>query len=226
MDTNGGNRRSRVRRKAPPRRNIPLPVIERLAKYYMFAGARRRDSVDRLSSAAIAQVHGLTCSTVRQDLSHLDYSGKAKVGYETRLLERALADTLGIARPANVAIVGAGNLGKALTLHGGFARSGFRIRAIFDSDPSLLGKKVGNLRISSMRDLGRIVRAQRIDIGVIAVPEAAAQDVADQLTRAGVKGLLNLAERPIRAPEGIHTQDVRIVAGLLTLLCQMRTGAR
>jgi len=124
-----------------------------------------------------------------------------------------------------VAIVGAGNLGKALIRHQGFATCGLAIRAVFDRDPALVGRKIGDLRVSSAKSLARVVRSRSIDIGVIAVPEAFAQDVAEQFILAGVRGLLNFSERPIRGPDGVRVQDVRIAASLLGLLCQMKVSA-
>ncbi|EKD51768.1 MAG: hypothetical protein ACD_62C00181G0002 [uncultured bacterium] len=201
--------------------SIPLAVIERLAKYCLFAHRKNEEEVAWISSEALAKAFGITDSTVRQDMSYVDFAGRAKCGYETQRMEQALRDTLGTNDMVNVGIVGAGNLGKALIMHSGFIRSRFNVRAIFDKDPSLVGKKAGSLKISSIKNLTRVVRDREIHIGVIAVPESSAQDVADQLVAAGVKGLLNLAEMHLSVPENVRIQDVQIVANLMALRCQM-----
>jgi redox-sensing transcriptional repressor len=199
------------------RKAIPASVIRRFPKYLAHVQAVREVGEVWVSSQALALALGLTSSTVRQDLSHLDYSGVSKRGYKVEELEKILVKVLGLEVSRNMVIVGAGNIGRALALHGDFHRKGFTIRGIFDSDPSLQGSRVGGLTVQSMDALKGAVAGEKIDIGVIAVPASAAQDVADALAKAGVKGLLNLAGTHVRAGEGVAVVDVRLVASLQEL---------
>jgi len=177
-----------------------------------------------ISSQEIADNLGLTSSTVRQDLSHLDFSGVSKRGYETCGLEKVLAEVLGADTKWKMVVVGAGNLGKALALHEEFSRRGFNIVAVFDADPKKIGKKVGNLTVLSQREIPAVVSSKKVDIGIIAVPASAAQGVADVLIMAGVKGLLNLALAHIVAPRRVPVIDSRVVASLLELSHTIKFG--
>ena len=154
---------------------IPVSVVRRLPKYLTHAQWLRQSGVAWVSSAELAEALGLTSSTVRQDLSHIDFSGISKRGYATAGLEASLAATLGADHEICCVVVGAGNLGRALAQHEEFSRQSFRICGIFDNNPALVGRKVGKLTVQGMGDLPGVVCGQDVDIGVVAVPHAAAQ---------------------------------------------------
>jgi len=204
--------------------DMPQSVISRLTRYLTHIQTLCASGVKWVSSQEIADNLGLTSSTVRQDLSYLDFSGVSKRGYETSGLEKVLAQVLGADLEWKMVVVGAGNLGKALALHEEFARRGFNIVGIFDADPKKLGKRVGDLSIMSPRDIPMVVAEKRVDIGVIAVPSSAAQAVADMLIMSGVKGLLNLALTHIVAPRNVPVIDSRVVASLLELSHTIKFG--
>ncbi len=170
-----------------------------------------------ISSLELAEALDVTSSTVRQDLSCLDISGTAKRGYKTEDLESSIVTLLGRERSSNMVIVGAGNLGRALALHAEFPRQGFTICGVFDSDPRVIGKKVGRLVVKSTDELPRFVRAKSVEIGVIAVPSRAAQNVADQLVSAGVRGVLNMACAHVRTPEDVPVVEARMFSSLSLL---------
>ena len=203
--------------KARSEKPIPASVIRRFPKYHALAQRLRQDRIEWISSQQLGQSLGLTSSTVRQDLSHLDFSGISKRGYSTEGLEKALAEVLGADRTAPMVIIGAGNLGRALAQHGEFPRKGFPICALFDSNPKLAGKKVAGLTVHAMADLREIVRRHDVDIGVLAVPAAAAQAVTDQLVDAGIRGILNLAHVHVLVPPHVAVVDARIIANLQEL---------
>ncbi|MFO7870337.1 MAG: redox-sensing transcriptional repressor Rex [Kiritimatiellia bacterium] len=198
-------------------RSIPGPAVRRLTRYLEAVREYSESGSEWISSREIADSLGLTSSTVRQDLSYLDFSGISKRGYQVGPLREVIEYSLGADSDRNVIIVGAGNLGKALALHGGFAGRKVNIRALFDKDSGKVGKKVGKLTVMDMRRLNSVVKNNNIDIGIIAVPGAAAQSVADALVSSGVKGLLNLASAHLTAPAGVAVEDVRIVACLQAL---------
>ena len=203
---------------------VPSSVVRRLTKYYAVIQDVRREGMEWISSSEIAAALGLTSSTVRQDLSHLDFAGVSKRGYETSGLERVLADVLGATTTWNVAVIGAGNLGRALAMHEEFGRHGFAILGIFDSDKAKVGKRVGSLVVSTMEELPRFVRSRKIDVGIIAVPSQAAQQVADQLVTSGVRGLLNMALMHVVAPGDVRVVDARVVASLQELTHALKQG--
>jgi len=205
-------------------RAIPPSVVRRLTRYLTHVQTLRGEGVEWVSSQELASTLGLTSSTVRQDLSYVDFSGISKRGYETAGLEEVLTAILGADQEWNLIVVGAGNLGRALALHEEFTRRGFHIRGIFDNDPKKIGRKVGNLTIRGMEDVPSAVAEEKIDIGVIAVPAGAAQAVSDALAAAGIKGLLNLALPHIVAPPHVAIIDARVVASLLELTHAITSG--
>lgn len=196
---------------------IPQPVIRRLPKYLVHLQELREEGVVWASSQQIADALGLTSSTVRQDLSHIDLSGISKKGYETVQLEAVLRQVLGADVLHRVVIMGAGHLGRALAEHGAFTERGFEIQALFDREPSLFGKRFGTAEVLPAEQLTVLAAKVQIDIGIIAVPAQAAQEVADQLVGVGVRAILNLAYKHILVPPGVHLVDARIMESLQEL---------
>jgi redox-sensing transcriptional repressor len=196
---------------------IPNPVIRRLPKYLVHVQELRDEGVEWASSQEIADALGLTSSTVRQDLSHMDLKGISKKGYEIVQLEAVLRQILGADVLHRMVIIGAGNLGRALAAHGDFGRRGFEICGLYDQNETIVGTSVGALEVKPMSELFSEAEVKRIDIGVIAVPTAAAQSVADQLVEAGVPAILNLAYKHIQVPEGVTVVDARLMESLQEL---------
>ena len=196
---------------------IPNPVIRRLPKYLVHVQELRDDGVEWASSQDIADALGLTSSTVRQDLSHIDLTGISKKGYEIEQLEAVLRRVLGADIVHRTVIMGAGHLGRALAEHGAFATRGFEIVRLFDKDPSLQGQVFGDVMVEAPENLSELTSRESIDIGIIAVPSAAAQGVAEQLAAAGVRAILNLAYKHVRVPEGVKVVDARIMESLQEL---------
>ena len=203
---------------------LPEPVLRRLPRYLIDVQALRANGVTWVSSGELGTALGLTSSTVRQDLSHLDLEGVSKRGYEIEKLMSALVRELGADRKYRVLVIGAGFLGSAIALHGELARYGFEVRALMDVNPEIIGTSVGRLRIRPMSKLSEVVEHEQIDIAIIAVPAAYAQVVADELIAAGVTALLNLALVQLKVPESIRVVDERIVVSLQELAYLLRTS--
>ncbi len=197
---------------------MPLPVLRRLPGYHHAVAGFRGQGREWVSSQTLGRALGLTSSTVRQDLSHLDLAGTAKRGYPVGELDAVLRDRLGSARTHRVVIVGAGMLGSALAEHGELATHGFRPVAILDRDPERVGQTVGGLTVKPIEGLGRVVKSTRAELGVVAVPSTSAQAVADLLVAAGVRGLLNLSYANLRVPPRTHVVNARFLAGLQELV--------
>ena len=205
--------------------SIPLSVVKRFPKYHALLQRLLQDSVQWVSSQEMAESLGLTSSTVRQDLSHLDFSGISKRGYSVEGLEKIMGKALGAHHETRIVIVGAGNLGRALALHAEFAAKGFKICGIFDSDSKLSGRRVGDMLVETMGELRDVVRERKVDIGVIAVPAGSAQEVADQLVRSNIRGILNLAHVHLLIPRSVSVVDTRIIASLQELSYAIRTNS-
>jgi redox-sensing transcriptional repressor len=203
---------------------IPPTVVKRLPKYLMLAQKLRQQGVEWVSSLELGEALGLTSSTVRQDLSHIDFSGVSKRGYSTSGLQASVAQTLGADKEVCVVVVGAGNMGRALVQHSEFDRQGFRICAIFDADARVVGERVGRLSVRPMKDLNDVICGQDVDVGIVAVPPAAAQEVADRLILSGVRGILNMTSAHVLAPRKISVVDVRVVACLQELVYGIKTS--
>lgn len=208
------NAKDRMKKEQP---DVPAPVVRRLPQYLGYVQDLRQREIEYIRSQELAYALALTPSTVRQDFTHLRIRGVSKRGYKVAHLDEVLTEYLGADREKRVAIVGAGQLGQSLALHGALAQYGFRVCAILDVDPAIIGTKVGHLTVESMDDLPDLVREKGIGIGVIAVPAESAQDVADVLILCGVTALLNLALTHIAARRGVQVVHSRIVADLLAL---------
>ncbi len=200
---------------------IPPPVVKRFSYYLSCVDECVEEGKDWISSRDIAESIGITTSTVRYDISFLDVDG-TRNGYRAVTLREALSKALGLDKGRKVVIVGAGNLGRALAQHEEFEECGFHICGIFDIDPSLVGKKVGRLKVRSMKSISAFLRKERPDIGVIAVPAESAQEAADILVEHGIGGILNMASTHIITPPTVPVVHARIVASMRELSCAIR----
>lgn len=160
---------------------------------------------------------GVNPAQVRKDLSYIDPPGVRGVGYDATELRSLLRTELGLTKEHRVAIAGAGNLGRALTLYPGFLDSGFRIVAVLDSDPDKVGLPINALTVESMRDLEIIVTARAVSIGIVATPATAAQEVAERFVGAGVSSILNFAPAVLKRPDGVEVRRVDLSTELQIL---------
>lgn len=209
----------------PNRRNIPKPAARRLSLYLRELASRLEAGEETVSSKAIGRSLGLTDAQVRKDLALFGQFGHPGRGYAVNDLVMSLRRIMGRDREWRACLVGAGNIGRALISYDRFRREGFRIAAVFDADPSAAGKDVGGgLKIRKMSELPSVVAEQGISIGVIAVPRESAQQVADALVAAGIKGILNFAPRRIEVREGIAIMSVDFTVALEQIAFQIAFG--
>jgi redox-sensing transcriptional repressor len=208
--------------------SVPIPVVRRLSHYLQHVRMQIELGREWISSLELAEALEVTSSTVRQDLSWVDISGTAKRGYRVEDLECAIVTLVGRDRGSNMVIVGAGNLGRALALHEEFPRQGFTVCGVFDSNPRVISEKVGRFVVQGMDELPRVIREKDVEIGVIAVPAKAAQEVADELVSVGVQGLLNMSCTHVRTPEGVTVVEARMFSSLnlLSYAIKARKGKR
>ena len=183
--------------------------------------ALREKRGQALSGEALSSRLGVSRAQVWKHIGAL-----RKRGYEIEGLEETLLHVLGLDAGCSAIIVGAGNLGRALALHQDFRKHGFRICALFDSDPKLVGEKVGHMTVQSMSKMADVVQREDIQIGIMAVPAEAAKVVAFELITAGVRGLLNLACEHLNVPHDVVIVDARMVESIQELLCLIKMRER
>src|SRR5262245_56210597 len=184
-------------------RGIPEATVARLPVYLRALTALSERDVATASSEDLASAAGVNSAKLRKDLSYLGTYGTRGVGYDVNYLRYQIAREIGLTQDWSVVIVGIGNLGHALANYSGFASRGFHIAALLDSDPTTVGEHVGNVAISALDDLDRIVEQRNVSIGVIATPAHAAQDVCDRLVAAGVSSILNFAPTVLTVPDHV-----------------------
>jgi redox-sensing transcriptional repressor len=165
-------------------------------------------TASQVSSEQIASGAGVTAAQVRKDFSHLGSHGTRGVGYDIEELMAQIRSALGMTKVHRVMIVGAGNLGSAITNYRGFENWGFEIVALIDVDEHKIGTRIDGLTIEAFDTLEVIVAERDIQIGIIATPPAAAQTVADRLTATGIRSILNLAPTVLKTPDEVSVRRV------------------
>ena len=184
-------------------KKISDSTIRRMSKYYRSLEQLIDKRVETVSSDTLAEMDGITSAQVRKDLSFFGTFGKRGFGYNTKALKKQIENILGLYRTWNVTIVGAGNIGRALTDYAEFKKQGFIIRLIMDRDKSKIGQQVRGLMVEDFNRVNELIKNEQIDIAIIAVPADSAQSVADKLVSAGVKAILNFAPRSLKVPPDV-----------------------
>ena len=191
----------------------------RLSVYLRCLNQLAAEGIETVSSRALAEQFHLNSALIRKDLARFGEFGVRGVGYYVDELRRHLTSILGLDRARRVGIVGAGNLGSALANYDGFTASNFQVVALFDSDREKTNRRLGasGAMVYDVSDLPRVVREERIDVGVIAVPARAAQGALNRLMSAGVKAVLNFAPARLRARPGVKVKNVDLTIQLESL---------
>ena len=196
---------------------ISNATIERLPLYLRFL--RLLDVMDRdvVSSVELADMFDITPEQVRRDLSDVGQFGIKGVGYQVKSLRRGIEKILGLQYRWSLAVVGAGDFGRAIIEGKDFPEYNFNVTAIFDVDEKLIGTRINGVKVYDFAKLNAVVASKVIDIGVITVPADKAQLVADALIDAGIKGILNFAPKKIAIPPDVHLVNADILIKLTTL---------
>ena len=206
---------------------ISASTIRRLSGYVRVLDDLVQQGESIASSKELAERTGVTSAQVRKDLSHFGSFGRRGYGYEVDSLRTAIRGILGLSRRWRVAIVGAGNVGTALSTYKEFRARGFDVVAVFDNAPERIGQRLGDdLVIEPMDRFAEIARERAVEIGVIATPARAAQEAADVVVGGGVKALLNFAPRKLTVPRGVTLRDVNLAVELESLAFALRAGTR
>jgi len=210
--------------KAGASRGIPDATVARLPVYLRALYALADGEVATVSSEELAAAAGVNSAKLRKDLSHLGSYGTRGVGYDVDYLIYQVSRELGLTQDWPVLIVGAGNLGRALANYGGFASRGFRIAAMVDCDPAVVGTVIARHTVRSAADIEDVIARFDVSIGVIATPAAVAQGVCDRLVAAGVTSILNFAPVVLSVPLGVDVRkvDLSIELQILAFHAQRR----
>ena len=207
-------RRRTSRSPGPPRRTSAISplTVKRLSLYLRCLDNLAGQGMTTVSSRQLGETLGLTAAQVRKDLAQFGQFGRPGVGYHVADLTDKLRAIFGTDKLWNIALVGVGRLGRALLTYRGFRLKGFQLTAAFDNAPGKIGRKFGSVVVQPMSRLAQAVETDAIRLAVLAVPAQAAQDVARQLCRAGIRGILNFAPVNLRVPKAVTVIPVDLAA--------------
>ncbi|MBI2886365.1 MAG: redox-sensing transcriptional repressor Rex [Chloroflexi bacterium] len=202
---------------------IPEVVILRLPLYARVLAILDDQGTDVVSSQTLGTMLQATPAQIRKDLSYFGRFGKQGRGYKVSGLLRELRQILGLEKQWSVVLIGVGQLGRAILSYGGFAPQGFHIIAAFDSNPASVGQRVGDLVVRDVKDLETVAGDRQVDIGIVAVPAEACQEVVDLLCQSGVRAILNYAPVQPRTPKGVWVRDIDPVVALQSMTYHLKS---
>jgi redox-sensing transcriptional repressor len=191
-------------------KKISDSTISRLSRYYRTLERLREQNIETVSSGEMAEIDGVTSAQVRKDLSFFGTFGKRGLGYNTIDLQNQIGKILGLFREWQVAVVGIGNIGRALIDYNEFIKQGFYIKLLLDSDPQKIGSKVKGLEIKPFSEAKRWILENKIQIAIVAVPAKVAQEVVNELTGCGLRAILNFAPVSLKAPEDVQVKNANM----------------
>jgi redox-sensing transcriptional repressor len=206
---------------------ISQSVIRRLPKYYRYLRDLEKYGVDRVSSSMLANALGFTASQVRQDFSCFGGFGQQGYGYKVSSLLEELAGIIGINRRHTAAIIGVGNLGRALMHNFHFDHCGFELIAAFDADKELVGKKFGDITVLDVSSIEEYFAENHVDVAVLTVPKEYVRDVAKRVAKLGISGIWNFTHIDLSLEElGVLVENVHFAESLLTLCYGISLGEK
>ncbi|MGL4462333.1 MAG: redox-sensing transcriptional repressor Rex, partial [Planctomycetia bacterium] len=200
----------------------PKATVARLSLYLRQLEVLERRDETTVSSQRLGSAVNVTDAQVRKDLAFFGQFGYPGIGYKVVELRESLREVLGTNRTWRLALVGIGNLGRALLGYSGFAGRGFEIVALFDRDPSVVGQMIYGLTVYDMADVQTVAPRLGVQMAVLAVPGPSAESVAHQLSCAGIEGILNFAPIPLTLPSKVSVVSVDLGLQLEQLAFQIR----
>ncbi len=196
---------------------IPEATVTRLSLYSRFLENLNQRGVEFASSGEIAEGLSINPAQVRKDLAYFGDFGTRGIGYKVKDLLSCTLNILGLDQKWPLILVGAGVLCHAVCGYPGFNKRGFSIVAVFDIDPAKTGKMIGRIEVMPMDKMPEIIKNRHIKIGIIAVPTNAAQEVADQMVKNGLEGVLNFTPVSLAVPGGVEVINIDLSVGLESL---------
>jgi redox-sensing transcriptional repressor len=202
-------------------KSIPTPTIKRWSVYWSYLKKLDLSEQTFISSARIASDLGLDPIKVRKDIAMTGAVGTARKGFEIEPLMELLEDKLGWSQSYEAFLVGCGNLGRALLGYKAFRSHGLNIVAAFDANPRVVGKSISGLKINSTKNLISLSQKRKFQIGVITVPDHAAQEAADLLIQSGAQAIWNFSPESLQVPDHIMVENIRLASSLSLLTSRL-----
>ncbi|HDI7695675.1 TPA: redox-sensing transcriptional repressor Rex [Staphylococcus aureus] len=201
---------------------IPRATLKRLPLYYRFVSSLKSKGIDRVNSKAISDALQIDSATIRRDFSYFGELGKKGYGYNINSLLDFFKSELSESDMIKIAIVGVGNLGKALLTYNFSIHDDMTITEAFDVKEDVIGQKIGNVIVKDNDELITTLKKEEIDVVILTTPERVAQKVADELVQAGVKGILNFTPGRINTPSDVQVHQIDLGIELQSLLFFMK----
>ncbi|HDI6426690.1 TPA: redox-sensing transcriptional repressor Rex [Staphylococcus aureus] len=201
---------------------IPRVTLKRLPLYYRFVSSLKSKGIDRVNSKAISDALQIDSATIRRDFSYFGELGKKGYGYNIDSLLDFFKSELSESDMIKIAIVGVGNLGKALLTYNFSIHDDMTITEAFDVKEDVIGQKIGNVIVKDNDELITTLKKEEIDVVILTTPERVAQKVADELVQAGVKGILNFTPGRINTPSDVQVHQIDLGIELQSLLFFMK----
>jgi redox-sensing transcriptional repressor len=206
---------------------VPEATIKRLSIYMRVLKDMEKKGVEVISSAELADICGVNAAQIRKDLTYFGEFGIRGVGYYVKELHFDIRKVLGLNQRRNVALVGVGNLGRALASYKNFAEHGYNFAAAFDVDPQKVGESLmGGIHVYHMNDLPQVAQEKAIEIAIITTPAETAQTAANRITAAGIRGILNFAPTQIQVPDGVKVKKVDLTTEFDNLVYHLYARSR
>ena len=200
-------------------------IISRLSQYLKYIVQLKEMCKRTITSEGISKNTGINSAEVRRDLIYFKIKGKRGVGFNIDELIKSFNKILGYNSSVHIALIGAGNLGRAILKYKMLERFGFKIENVFDNDPQVIGKIVSGYRVLDINQIKNEFKKKNIEIAILAVPPDSAQKAADILVEAGVKVIINYTSVPIKTPDGVRIETTDPIEKLLhTLYYLSNTG--
>lgn len=197
---------------------VPKATAKRLPIYYRYLRFLHDAGKDRISSTELSEAVKVDSATIRRDFSYFGALGKRGYGYDVEDLMNFFSKTLKQDRLTNVALIGVGNLGHALLNYNFHQSNNMRISAAFDINEELIGKILSGVPVYPMSEMVEQLKIQQIEIVILTVPTEVAQETANELAKAGVKGIMNFTPIRITVPDDMRVQNVDLTNELQTLI--------
>ncbi|MDD4844193.1 MAG: redox-sensing transcriptional repressor Rex [Anaerotignum sp.] len=199
-------------------KRISPAVINRLPRYYRYLGDLLESDITRISSKELSAKMNITASQIRQDLNNFGGFGQQGYGYNVEYLYNEIKKILGLDRLYNMIVVGGGNIGQALVNYTNFEKRGFVIKAVFDTNPRLIGMTIRGIEVHDVDQMEEYIKNHNVDVAILTLPRSKAAKVAKDLAKWGVKGMWNFSHVDLQVPDDILVENVHLTDSLMTLI--------
>ena len=204
-------------KKAPKKQEVSSAVIHRLPRYFRYLRMLMREGKTRVSSGELSRLMNVTASQIRQDLNCFGGCGQQGYGYNVTFLYAKICELLGVGAGFSAIVVGAGDLGRALSRSDMFEKRGVDVIALFDVDPALIGKSVNGVLIRDIAELEAFCGENNVDMAVLTVPKNKSEEMAQRLASCGVRGIWNFTGKELALESSITIENVHLGDSLMIL---------